>query len=72
VKKHSLDEFKRRWDCYIWTTDPFYAKQRGSLAWFCANSDYFIEGETQSTKTGKPNGGGKFARAGFGTKAASQ
>ncbi len=72
VKKHSLDEFKRRWERYIWTTDPFYAKQRGSLAWFCTNSDYFIEGETQSTKVGKPNGGGKFAGAGFGTKAASQ
>ena len=36
------------------------------------HSDYFIEGETQSTKVGKPNGSGKFARAGFGTKAASQ
>ena len=72
VKKHSLEEFRNRWNCYIWTTDHYYQKQRGSLAWFCANSDYFIEGELQSTKTGKPNGGGKFARAGFGTKAASQ
>lgn len=72
MKKHSLEEFRKRWDRYIWTADHYYQKQRGSLAWFCANSDYFVEGETQSTKTGKPNGGGKFARAGFGAKAASQ
>lgn len=61
MKKHSLEEFRNRWDCYIWTTDNYYQKQRGSLAWFCANSDYFIEGELQSTRTGKLNGGGKFA-----------
>ncbi len=60
MKKHPLEEFRNRWDHYIWTTDNYYQKQRGSLAWFCANSDYFIEGELQSTKTGKPNGGGKF------------
>ncbi len=61
VKKHSLEEFKKRWDCFIWTSDSYYSKQGGSLAWFCANADKFIEDVRVPIPAGKPNGGGKFA-----------
>lgn len=61
VKKHSLEEFKKRWDCFIWTSDPYYSKQGGSLAWFCANADKFIEDGRVPVPGAKPNGGGKFA-----------
>ena len=43
MKKHSLEKFRARWDRFIWTTDSYCSKQGGSLAWFCANADKFIE-----------------------------
>lgn len=61
MKKHSLEKFKSRWDRCIWTTDLYDSKQGRSLAWFCANSDRFIEAGRGVPRAGKPNGGGKFA-----------
>jgi hypothetical protein len=61
MKKHSLEEFRNRWDRFIWTTDSYYSKQGGSLAWFCANSDRFIEDARPLVGGGKPNVGNKFA-----------
>ncbi len=58
MKKHSLEEFKNRWDRFICTTDPYDSKQGGSLAWFCANADKFIEDGRVPVHAGKRNSHG--------------
>ena len=39
----SLDEFKRRWDIFLASDDPFDLKQGFSLIWFCRNPDRYIQ-----------------------------
>lgn len=70
MKKHSLEEFRNRWDRFMWTTDSYYSKQGGSLAWFCANADKFIENQRPGAGAGKPHDGSKWDN--FGRKAAAQ
>ncbi len=61
MKKHPLEKFKARWDRFIWTTDSYDAKQGGSLAWFCANADKFIEDGRVPVRADKSNDSRKFA-----------
>jgi hypothetical protein len=60
ASNRSLDseELERRWRNYMASTEDFTRKQGGSLAYFCANADRFLNGpliERPRSSNGKPN-----------------
>lgn len=52
----TLEEIQARWQHYLVSTEPFTANKRGSLAYFCANFDAFIEGPLHGSAKGGAHG----------------
>jgi hypothetical protein len=53
----TLEEWKRRYQSFLASTDRFYQQQKGSLLYFAANFDKFIDGPIleRNTTNGKPS-----------------
>jgi len=51
-----LEEIQARWRHYLASTEPFTAKKGGSLAYFCANFDAFINGPLLAPEKGTGHG----------------
>jgi len=51
----TLDEWKRRYEAFLASRDRFFQQQKGSLLYFAAHFDQFIDGPVLERKTnGKP------------------
>jgi hypothetical protein len=51
-----LEEMQVRWRHYLASTEPFTVKRGGSLAYFCANFDAFINGPLLGPEKGRSHG----------------
>jgi hypothetical protein len=51
-----LEEMQARWRHYLASTEPFTVKKGGSLAYFCANFDAFINGPLLAPEKGTSHG----------------
>jgi hypothetical protein len=51
-----LEEMQARWRHYLASTEPFTVKKGGSLAYFCANFDAFINGPLLAPEKGRSHG----------------
>lgn len=49
----AFEQFQGRWDAYLASTELFIRKQGGSLAYFCANFDHFIDGPLHDSQGGR-------------------